>query len=37
VAIIEGSIMLARAHADPRLVQRNFASLKQYLRQILVA
>ncbi len=36
VAIIEGSIMLARTHGDPRLVQWNFASLKEYLRQIFV-
>lgn len=37
VAVIEGSIMLARCHADPGVVEANFAHLKQYLRHSLQA
>jgi len=33
VAVIEGSIILARAHQDPRFMARHFQFLKDYLRQ----
>ncbi|HLJ10678.1 MAG TPA: TetR/AcrR family transcriptional regulator [Planctomycetaceae bacterium] len=33
VAVIEGSIMLSRAHQDRRIVDRHFDHLKDYLRQ----
>jgi TetR/AcrR family transcriptional repressor of nem operon len=35
VAIIEGSIMLARTHQDRRMIGRNFDHLKEYIRQAL--
>lgn len=35
VAIIEGSIMLARTQRKPRVLASNFANLKRYLNQIL--
>lgn len=37
VAVLEGSIMLARSHADLRVVEANFDYLKQYLRHSLEA
>lgn len=37
VAIIEGSIMLARTHRDGRLMASHFAYLKEHLRQSLGA
>ena len=33
VAIIEGSIMLARTHKDRQMIVRNFEYLKEYIRQ----
>jgi TetR/AcrR family transcriptional regulator, transcriptional repressor for nem operon len=33
VAVIEGSILLARAHQDSRFMARHFQFLKEYLRQ----
>jgi TetR/AcrR family transcriptional repressor of nem operon len=37
VAVLEGSIMLARSHADLRVIEANFDHLKAYLRQSLPA
>ena len=37
VSVLEGSIMLARSHADSRVLATNFDFLKQYLRQALQA
>jgi TetR/AcrR family transcriptional regulator, transcriptional repressor for nem operon len=35
VAVLEGSIMLARSHADLRVIEANFDFLKQYLEHSL--
>src|SRR5262245_3683861 len=32
IAVLEGSIMLARAHQDPKLVARHFQFVKEHLR-----
>jgi hypothetical protein len=37
VSVVEGSIMLTRTHQDRQMVGRNFAYLKEYLRQQLEA
>lgn len=37
VAVIEGSIMLARTQRDRRELARNFENLKEYLKQTLGA
>jgi TetR/AcrR family transcriptional repressor of nem operon len=33
IAVLEGSIVLARAHQEPRLMARHFQFVKEYLRQ----